>query len=64
MIAYKDLEKMVCYLERMKNSEGGLKYKLRQIQRQSEDVKMRDKPRMMYVSDNNLSKYEVSHKRR
>ena len=64
MIAYKDLEKMVCYLERMKNSEGGLKHKLRQIQTQSEDVKMRDKPRMMYVSDNNLSKYEVSHKRR
>ena len=49
---------MECYLERMKDSKGGLEHK----PRQSQDSKMRDKPRTMYVSDNNLSKYEVSNK--
>ena len=58
MIAYKDLVRMECYLERMKDSKGGLEHK----PRQSQDSKMRDKPRTMYVSDNNLSKYEVSNK--
>jgi hypothetical protein len=60
IIAYKDLAKMECYLERMKDSAGGLEHRLRQIQTQSHASKMRDKPRIMYVSDNNLSKYEVS----
>lgn len=54
MIAYKDLEKSQCYLERMKDSESGPK-----IQSQSQSSKMRDEPRTMYVPDNSLSKYEV-----
>jgi len=60
MIAYKDLVRMECYLEGMKDSKGGLKHK----PRQSHASKKRDKPRTMYVSDNNLSKYEVSNKLR
>ena len=58
MIAYKDLVRMECYLEGMKDSKGGLEHK----PRQSQASKLRDKPRIMYVSDNNLSKYEVSNK--
>ena len=58
MIAYKDLVRMECYLEGMKDSKVGLKHK----PRQSHSSKMRDRPRIMYVSDNNLSKYEVSNK--
>ena len=58
MIAYKDLVRMECYLERTKDSKGGLEHKLRQ----SQDSRMRDKPRIMYVSEHNLSKYEVSTK--
>jgi len=58
MIAYKDLVRMECYLERMKNSKGGLEHK----PKQSQAPKTRDKPRTMYVSDSNLSKYEVSNK--
>ena len=58
MIAYKDLVRMECYLERTKDSKGGLERK----PRQSHASKMRDRPRIMYVSDNNLSKYEVSNK--
>jgi hypothetical protein len=60
MIAYKDLETSQCYLERMKDSEPGLKYHLRQFQSRTQPSKMRDKPRTMYISDNNLSKFEVS----
>jgi hypothetical protein len=63
MIAYKDLEKSQCYLERMKDSENGLKHKLRQIQSQGQSSKMRDEPRTMYVPDKSLSKYEVSMRR-
>jgi len=58
MIAYKDLVRTECYLEEMNDSKGGPKHK----PRQSHASKMRDKPRIMYVSDNNLSKYEVSKK--
>lgn len=64
MIAYKDMEKSQCYLERMKDPESGLKHKLRQIQSQSQSSKMRDEPRTMYVPDNSLSKYEVSMRRK
>jgi hypothetical protein len=58
MIAYKDLVRMECYLEQMKDSKGGLEHK----PRQSQFSKMREKPRIMYVSDNSLSKYEVSNR--
>jgi hypothetical protein len=62
MIAYKDLEKSQCYLERMKDSESGVKHNIK-IQSRSQSSKMRDEPRTMYVPDNNLSKYEVSMRR-
>jgi hypothetical protein len=58
MMAYKDLVRMECYLERMKESKG----RLEQKPKQSQASKMRHKPRIMYVSENNLSKYEVRSK--
>jgi hypothetical protein len=59
MTAYKDLEESQCYLERMKGLDGGVKHHMRQVQ----PHKLRDKARTVYVSDNNLSKYEVSKRR-
>ncbi|KDR17913.1 hypothetical protein L798_08220 [Zootermopsis nevadensis] len=57
--AYKDLEKSLCYLERIKDTDGRIKHQMRQFRPQRQSYRMRDKPRTMYVSDKNLSKYEV-----
>ena len=60
MVAYKDFENSQCFLERMKPTDGDIKYRIRQLQAQSESSNMRDSMKTMYVSNKNLSKYEVS----
>ncbi|KAJ9599913.1 hypothetical protein L9F63_009741, partial [Diploptera punctata] len=59
MVAYKDLENSLCFLEKMKSTDGDIKYRLLQLQSQSPFSSLRDTTKTMYVSDKNLTKYEV-----